>query len=217
MIVIQRNESELHFDKPIDPIPSVEIDVMSLEETGKDFPDCIQMCLSRYAIQNKKASASVYINFIVSLNFNNKPTTSAFIVPAGNIALLKYIHSYFSGIKGVSARFSEYMNPKECTLDYHIEDGALWVQYDYNDDYTEMLWSAVEFTSNNDSIANDENNSFSTGDDLVAEGSTIETLKKSISKMYKIPKKSIVFVDPGGFTIRANAKLSTLRERWGEH
>ncbi|MBX9794329.1 MAG: hypothetical protein K2Y02_08545 [Burkholderiaceae bacterium] len=107
-------------------LPSVEVQMESLEKQGLHLSLIVTKSMRNFAAENPNVTATVYSYGNTSLNFQNEPGYSEFLVVAGNKSVLKAIGASFVALKGVKSRYSDYVAPSDCIPAYHIEDGLLW-------------------------------------------------------------------------------------------
>ncbi len=144
------NESKLHLKTGKSPLATVEVDADSLEEQGKMFSDVIYESLMEYtAKQGKDVCFSVYTYFSQSLSFH-EPTNSYFTGVVGKKDFLKSLLRNFSSISGVRAKFSDYINPEQSVLEYHVENGQVWRPYERGSWWCEDEKNPVSETPEND-------------------------------------------------------------------
>lgn len=84
--MITRRSDELKFRRSKRPLATVEVDIESLEEAGKDFPDTLYESLKLFAESDEECRASIYLYETESCNFMSRKrelTYSIFIGVAG--------------------------------------------------------------------------------------------------------------------------------------
>lgn len=135
---MHKSALELHFNRPKNPIPTVEVDIDSIPDTAGEFPDVLLLALAGCLKQNASFVATIYTYLVPSVNFN-APTYSAFIGVAGPDSVLKGINNYFSAVKGTQVRFSDYIDPHQSIQQHHLEDGQIWSQREAGTWYAESV------------------------------------------------------------------------------
>ena len=84
--MITRRSDELKFKRSKRPLATVEVDIESLEEVEKDFPNTLYESLTLFAKSNEECCASIYLYETESCNFmasKRELTYSIFIGVAG--------------------------------------------------------------------------------------------------------------------------------------
>ena len=200
--MITRRSDELKFRRSTRPLETVEVDIESLEEVGKDFPDTLYESLTLFAESNEERRASIYIYLTPSCNFKEL-TYSGFIGVVGGRRVLDLLYKSFRSIKGVNVRFSDGINPNESILDYHIENGLVWRPLEA---YT---WYAIEGEEEEKS-SNEKPSRYRSA----RKDATIRSIKKQIESVFRLPEGSIVLLRRDGRKLRADAKIGTLRKCW---
>lgn len=123
--MIKRLISELHFIKSRDPLPTVEIQVESLEGKGLFIGKIASSALTRFAASNPTSKATIYMYGTMSVNFHEQGW-SEFLIVAGDKKALKVLGNAFSSLPTVKSRYSDYIAPSEGIKTFHVEDGLLW-------------------------------------------------------------------------------------------
>lgn len=124
-MVIRRASSELNFVKGKDPLPTVEVQIESLEALGLSFPSIVCEALAMFAKKNPKILSTIRLYGSVSTNFH-KYGWSEFLAVAGPTKVLQALYDAFSRIPGVECRYSDYLDPKQGRRVFHLEEGRLW-------------------------------------------------------------------------------------------
>ncbi len=213
------DESKLHLKIAKSPLATVEVDVDSLEAQGKTFPDVIYESLVEYAEdQWEDPCFSVYTYFTQSVTFN-EPTNSFFTGVVGEKGFLKSLLRNFSSISGVQARFSDYIDPKQSVLEYHVESGYVWRRYEpglwwrEDEEYPEQEETEIEVDKNNvEKVAS--SSGAATRYRAARNDASIRSIKKTIEQVFGLPEGSVALVKPDGGKIRADATVGTLRRNW---
>lgn len=203
-------------------LPTVEVDIFSLEEAGKVFPDTLCESLTLFAESDKERYASIYTYLTQSCNFTagkGELTYSGFIGVAGAyMRVLNVLHESFSSIKGVNVRFSDHINPNESILEYHIENGRVWRPYEagtwYAEEYIERLEESedIEFPIEEKEEKSSNEKPFRYRS--ARKDATVRSIKKQIESAFRLPEGSVALLSSDGSELRANAKIGTLRQRW---
>ena len=123
--MVNRSISELHFIKGRDPLPTVEIQMESLDNQGLNLNQIISSALTRFAAKNATSKATIYMYGTVSVNFH-KEGWSEFLIVAGDKKVLKVLESTFLVLPKVESRYSDHIAPSEGIRAFHVEDGLLW-------------------------------------------------------------------------------------------
>lgn len=123
--MIKRAISELHFVKGGDPMPTVEVQVESLEGQGLILGQIVSSALTCFAANNPASKATIYRYSTMSVNFHEQGW-SEFLIVAGSEKILKALNGAFSSLPGVKSRYSDYIAPSEGIPAFHLEDGLLW-------------------------------------------------------------------------------------------
>ena len=207
--MITRRSDELKFRRK-KHLPTVEVDILSLEAAGKDFPNTLCESLTLFAKSNEECCASIYLYETESCNFmarKGEPLTySIFIGVAGAyMRVLNIVYKSFSSIKGVNVKFSDHININESILEYHIENGLVWHPLEA---YT---WYAIEGEEEEKSSNEKPSRHRSARKDA-----TVGSIKRQIESAFRLPKDSVALLSPDGSKLKANAKIGTLRQRWDD-
>ena len=202
--MITRRSDELKLRRSTRPLAAVEVDIESLEEAGKDFPDTLCEFLTLFAESDEECCASIYIYLTPSCNFREL-TYSAFIGIVGRRGrrVFDVLYRSFSSIKGVNVRCSDSININESILDYHIENGLVWHPLEA---YT---WYAIEGEEEEKS-SNEKPSRYRSA----RKDATVGSIKKQIESVFGLPEGSVALLIKDGSKLKANAKIGTLRQRW---
>lgn len=145
---MRKTVQELKFVKSRTALPSVEVQMESLEEQDLHLVLIAAQTLRKFAAQNPQITATIYSYATPSFNFDNQPGFSEFLVVAGDKSVLHALGGAFKALAGVKSRYSDYVSPSDCIASYHIEDGRLWEPEDT------VTWYSV---ATDDSAENDMN------------------------------------------------------------
>ena len=214
--MIIKDEVDLNLKRTNSLLESVEIDVDSLENQGKEFPGELTKSLKNYLHKEGKVCASIYTYFSQSCNFH-ETTNSFFVAVSRNGRILVEILNHFSRIEGVRVKASDHINPKNSILQYHIEDSHLWKSYEPGS------WWTEDKNGDSDVADNEKNNKIITA--KLNSGSpvryrsarsdaSIGSIKKQIEIAFGLPEGSVALVKPDGSKIRSDATIKTLRSQW---
>ena len=218
-MIIRRND-ELKFKKSKRSLPTVEVDIESLEEAGKKFPNMLYESLTLFAENNEKSRASIYLYPTTSCNFmsyKGELTYSIFIgVVGAYMRVLNIVDESFRSIKGVNVKFSDHINPNESgvILKYHIENGLVWRPLDA------CTWYAdSEESENPECLVEGEEEEKSSNEKpsryrSARKDATVGSIKKQIESAFGLPEGSVALLSRDGSKLKANAKIGTLRKRW---
>lgn len=243
-MVIRRASSELNFVNSKDPLPTVEVQVESLEALGLSFPNIVCEALAKFAKKNPKVLSTIRLYGSVSKNFH-KYGWSEFLAVAGPIKVLQALYDAFSSLPGVECRYSDYLDPKQGRRVFHVEEGRLWEIEDA------MTWFSSEPAANSDaSLVEQSQGALEEPEDedepLVATASdldedeldstdgvevarrhsqgvrfraarsdaSIESIRQAIEETFGLPEGSVALCGPDGRPLRKDALIRTLRRRW---
>ena len=145
--MIQRSMSTLNLVTSRDPMPTVEIQVESLEDQGLVLNEIISSALTRYAANNPTSKATVYMYGTMSVNFH-ATGWSEFLIVAGDQKVLKVLGDTFFRLPQVQSRFGDHIAPSRGLQAFHVEDGMLWKPEDAVTWYTD---STADLEKNQDS------------------------------------------------------------------
>lgn len=201
------------------PMPTIEIDIDSA--TDDNHREIIEDSLCSYAEKNPEVTASIYDYISQSVTFG-RHTNSIFFVVAQSQALLKYIHSKLEDEHSINIRYGDYMPPSKARLAYHIENGQAWRR---DDEVTFTLLGAPEEEEWVDEIFEDgqvpdtstqSNKRQAARTYRARSDASVGSIKSAIETAFGLPEGSVALCGPDGKNLRADAKIRTLRNRWGE-
>ena len=214
--MITRRSDELKFRRSKKHLATVEVDIESLEEAGKDFPDTLYESLTLFAESDEECSASIYVYPTTSCNFmarKGELTYSIFIGVIGDRRILNVLYKSFSSIKGVNVRFSDYINLNESNLDYHIENGLVWRPLEFG-----TWWADYEESEDPEFLIEEEEEKSSNEKPLryrsARKDATVDSIKRQIESVFGLPEGSVALLRRDGSKLRADAKIGTLRKCW---
>lgn len=81
--MITRRSDELKFRRSKRPLATVEVDIESLEEAGKDFPDTLYESLKLFAESDEECRASIYLYETESCNFMSRKRELTYSISIG--------------------------------------------------------------------------------------------------------------------------------------
>ena len=216
--MITKSDDELKFRRSTRPLATVEVDIESLEEVGKVFPDTLYESLTLVAESDEECRASIYTYLIPSYNFvarKGELTYSGFIgVVGAYMRVLNVLYESFSSIKGVNVKFSDHINPNESILEYHIENGLVWrpleactwyADYEASEDPEFLIEGEEEEKSSNEKPFRYRS---------ARKDATVGSIKRKIESVFGLPEGSVALLSPDDSKLKANAKIGTLRQRW---
>lgn len=122
---MERDEASFEFVESQHALPSVEIDVDSVNPDGPNAFDICLSSLKKFAADNRQVSASAYSYFTQSVNFGEQ-TSSEFFMIAGPVSALDALVSSCQQETKLRFRRSDFIKPERHQLFAHIEDGQLW-------------------------------------------------------------------------------------------
>lgn len=201
------------------PMPSIEIDIDST--TGNNHRAIIEDSLVSYAGQNPKLTASIYNYISPSINFGYQGDSVFFIV-AKSKAALNYIHSNLKAERSLKIRYGDYIPPSKCDLVYHIKNGQAWrCDEDYSftllGDSDDEEWTDEFFEDEEpENVAEQSNKRASVRSNKARSDASVGSIKSAIETAFGLPKGSVALCGPDGNSLRADAKIKTLRKRWGD-
>ncbi len=243
-MVIRRASRELNFVNSKDPLPTVEVQIESLEALGLSFPTIVCEALAKFAKKNPKVRSTIRLIGRVSTNFH-KYGWSEFLAVAGPVKVLQALYDVFSRIPSVECRYSDYIDPKQGRRVFHLEEGKLWEIEDA------MTWFSSEPAADSDASSveqpqaaveepEDEDEPLAAeapdldedeldGTDGVevarrqSQGvrfraarsdASIESIRQAIEDTFGLPEGSVALCGPDGRPLRKDALIRTLRRRW---
>ncbi|QCP47909.1 hypothetical protein FAZ95_01160 [Trinickia violacea] len=226
--MIERQAKDLHFSRSREPIPTVEVDMNSIPDDLFGYSETVVTSLRALAAASPELRATIYVYQGQSINFHT-PSWSAFIGVDGPVSFLKLIHHEFEGIPGVKVRMSDYIHPSQGLCEFHIEDGKVWRPVDA------VTWHAEDAAVKNvveDEWGNEPEAEQAESDDEGPEGvgarartpgrlraargdASVGRIRRKIEEVFGLPEGSVALCGPDGQALRADARIATLRKRWG--
>ena len=199
------------------PMPSIEVDVDSTED--QNHRAIIESSLMYFAEENPEVTASIYDYCSPSTNFGHM-TNSVFFIVAKSQSLLKYIHAELRAEHALKMRFGEYIPPSKGRLAYHIESGQAWrlddaVTFTLLDDWGGDRMESTEELPHEESISQ-ANKRPAARTYKARSDASVGSIKSRIEEVFGLPEGSVALCAPDGKHIRSDAKIKTLRNRWGE-
>jgi len=222
--MMKRPETELHFVKPRDPIPTVEIDIDSIPESLHGYSDLVTKALTSIAEKSIKLRATIYVYQGMSINFHRQ-TWSAFFGVAGDEKLLNVLLNEFQAAKVVNVRFSDHIEPSSAIKEFHVQDGHVWRPLESGTWYTDSQDGEIleddSVTEPDDlestaEVTNEEGSRSSNPTRFRAAraDASIGSIREKIEEVFGLPEGSVALCGPDGNALRADAKIGTLRRRW---
>lgn len=226
--------SELSFVESSNPLPTVELDLDSLPDNMFGYGDLVPQSLQAFAANNLDVRATIYVFQGQSVNFH-KPTFSVFFIVAGKSKqkILDILFRAFNMIKGVKVKSSDHIPTSMGIREFHIEGGSVWCPID------SVSWSSYEAGDHiveNSGIgdANSTMEAIDIGSDsetlptggtrlatptrtrIARADASVGSIQSKIEEVFGLPEGSVVLSGPNGKALRSDAKIATLRKRWGQ-
>ena len=200
------------------PMPSIEVDVDSTEDGNHRV--IIENSLMSFAKENPEITASIYDYCSPSANFGSM-TNAIFFIVAKSQALLKYLHADLRAAHTIKMRFGDYIPPSKGRLAYHIENGQAWR---LDDEVTLTLLDDLggdnQIESGEESLQDESpsqiNKRPAARTYKARSDASVGSIKSRIEEVFGLPEGSVALCAPDGKHIRSDAKIKTLRTRWGE-
>ncbi len=126
---MEKAAHELRYVGGPKPLPTIEIDVDSLDPDGPDVADIVRDALAKHAAAHPSLRATAYMYFTPSVNFGEM-TSSEFVIVAGPKRVFDVVLASFKLMKNVRCRPSDMIKPELHMAIAHVEKGALWVPLD---------------------------------------------------------------------------------------
>jgi hypothetical protein len=223
--ILEINENELQISSSRDPLPTVEIDIDSIPENYHGYGDLVVNALAAAASELPKLRATIYVYQGMSINFHQQ-TQSAFFGVAGNKNLLNVLLSAFKSARVLNVRFSDSIDPSTATKDFHVQDGHVWRPLEPGIWYTE-LQDEKNVTEDAIMVPNEVENTELENDDTYRDSTpsryrvaradaSVGAIRNTIEQIFGLPEGSVALCDPKGSPLRSDAKIKTLRKRWGD-
>jgi hypothetical protein len=196
------------------------------------FDDIILAALNKYASNNPKTTATLYLYVTQSINFH-EPTYSAFVGISGPNNILSVALNAFEKVEGVRVRYSDYIRINQGQPRFQIQEGEVWQPLDavtwfsgassgYDDDPGENWGDWIEESPPVNVVEKvAETNSASVtkqGQGLrfrqARADASVGSIRSTIEQVFGLPEGSVQLVGPLGKILRTDAKISTLRKQW---
>ncbi|GAC1607838.1 MAG: hypothetical protein NVS3B3_11400 [Aquirhabdus sp.] len=192
--MIKRSISDLHFVNGREPLPTVEIQMESLEKQGLQFDQIIASTLTRFAAENITSKATVYLYGTYSVNFHEQ-SWSEFLIVAGDKKVLPVLEYAFSVIPGVKSKSSESIVPSTGVKFFHIEGGLLWEPEDASTWYatsqeeTEKDQDSVNKVATTAGIVERHNEDYNLDDVIIGRSQRLEQNSSDIPAVGRQPEQ----------------------------
>lgn len=134
---MEKAAHELGYVSSRTPLPTIEVDVDSLDPDGPTVADIVSEALAKHAAAHPTRRATAYMYFTSSVNFGEM-TSSEFVIVAGPRAVFDAVLTSFKAMKNVRCRPSDMIKPELHMAIAHVEQGSLWVPLDA------ITWGTVE-------------------------------------------------------------------------
>lgn len=230
--VVTRFDTDFSFVKETGVLPTVEIDLQSLEEACVDsYTD--EICNALQGFLHGSSPITIYVLETPSLNFGGTGY-SVFIGVGASDVVLKSIYSYFNKMNNVKVRYSEYIPVAKAIKAVHVEFENIWMPYE------EGTWYSVFSAARSDIDTTTEEDLWSDDvddidwDELAINGdlsevkkatrplrmraarkdASIGTVRHTIENVFGLPKGSVQLCGPDRVALRSDALIGTLRRRW---
>lgn len=211
--------SDLSIRASEEPTPSIEVSLDSADESGADLHAILGRALSGYAKDHPSLIATIYSHVGPSVNFH-EPCTSEFLIVDGSETFIGLILDTLSENTRLKVRASDYIVPSEGLIEFHIEDGLVYENYEagsmhvfgaYDDQDT-----PIEDDGNSNQSASDANGRRKALGRVRAARSdtTVGVIRTKIEHLFGLPAGSVALCDPDGSRLKGHAKIGTLRRRW---
>lgn len=220
-----RPYSELSFQERPETLQCVEIDTGSIPET--DRIQTIRSVLAQFARANPAACATVYSCSAVSFSFR-EISNAEFIGVVGAPQFLQALHTNLEALPDARVCYSNLVDTRDTKVDGHIQDGQLWLPDDAVNWYAfETTWSgeawpdpAAEVDEDEDEAEQDESEQKAPTRTraryrAARADASIGSIRHQIETLFGLPEGSVSLCGPEGNALRADARIKTLRRRWG--
>lgn len=129
MQTLERQAHELNYVLSAEPLPTIEVDVDSLDPHGPSYADIVRKAIAERVAGKPGMRATAYSYFTQSVNFGEL-TGSEFIMISGPKALYDAVLAAFRAIGKVRCRPSDMLKPELQMAIAHVEDGMVWEPLD---------------------------------------------------------------------------------------
>lgn len=126
---MEKAAHELRYVGSSEPLPTIEVDVDTLDPDGPDVADIVREALAKQAAAHPSLRATAYMYFTPSVNFGDM-TPSEFVIVAGPQKVFDSVLASFKVMKNVRCRPSDMIRSELNMAIAHVEDGELWVPLD---------------------------------------------------------------------------------------
>ncbi|WP_149137306.1 hypothetical protein [Cupriavidus campinensis] len=229
--MLERPSSDIHLVKSASPIPTVEVDLDSVD--AEDLISAMTRYLTSVASANETMRVTVYAYQTPSVNFH-EPTNSLFFGVAGPKSILHGINEAIGSLHDARLRFSDYISIAQSIVDCHVEDGKVWRPLDAVTWYADLLSESSDdehSESDEDGDAEDDRHIVCTGQPededentgriesparfrIARSDASIRSIRQKIEEVFGLPEGSVALCGPDGKALRSDAKIGTLRRRW---
>lgn len=134
---MEKAAHELGYVSSPKPLPTIEVDVDTLDPDGPTVADIVREALAKHAAAHPTLRATAFMHFSPSVNFGEM-TSSEFIIVAGPRAVFDVILASFKVMRNVRCRPSDMIKPELHMAIAHVEQGSLWMPLDA------VTWGTVE-------------------------------------------------------------------------
>jgi hypothetical protein len=228
-----KSAENFSFVKGSGSLPTVELDMQSLEEAGIDFL-VDEVCKALQHVVGQERPITVYVLESPSINFG-EPGYSVFIGVGGAENVLKLIYAYFAKIDDVKVRYGDYIQTSRSVRAIHVEFDEIWVPND------EETWMAVSFggepadSNEDEETLSDEPGEFDLDDDsfldelekienvskplrvrAARKDASVGSIRRTIERIFGLPEGAVQLCGPDRVALRSDARIGTLRKRWSK-
>lgn len=230
--MLKRPENELKFVISRDLLPTVEVDVNDIPDEFHGYGDLVANSIKLFAAENPNKTATFYVYQGHSVNFLQQ-TWSAFIGVAGDEDLLDLVLDDLKAVGITNARFSDYIDLRSASRDFHIQDGYVWRPLEdgiwYCDDQEEEnIIEEDEYSTNqgdydgtahfeaelDETDGKNSRTSSPTRYRAARADAKVGTIRRTIEEIFGLPEGSVALCGPNKQALRADATIATLRKRW---
>lgn len=134
---MEKAAHELQYVSSREPLPTIEVDVDTLDPDGSTVADIVKEALAKHAAAHPALRATAYMYFTPSVNFGEM-ISSEFVIVAGPKSVFDVVLASFKIIDNVRCRPSDMIRPKLHMAIAHAEKGSLWVPLDT------VTWGTVD-------------------------------------------------------------------------
>lgn len=210
--MIERPEIELKFVKSQQPLASVEVDLDSIPDNLSGYGSLMMNALKPFAERFPDVINTIYVYTGPSVNFHTQ-TYSVFFCVAGKNEVLNQIFNAFKGVPEVNVRRSDYVDPKKCNKDYHLQDGHVWRKLEPGTWYADTP-DETDSTEEIHSEGKVSRDSTAARIRAARSDASVGSIRKDIEEVYGLPEGSVVLCGPDKNALRSDATIATLRKRW---